>query len=73
LTQYRRVTDGRTDGQTDRIAVASTALAMRSLRRAVKNYKYHCKKLSFYKKRVRPVNHTYKTAKIPNNKKASIR
>ena len=44
LTQYRRVTDGRTDrrtdgqtdGQTDGIAVASTALAMRALRRAVK-------------------------------------
>jgi len=33
LTQYRRVTDGWTDGQTD---VASTALAMRALRRAVK-------------------------------------
>ena len=33
LTQYRRVTDGQTDG----IAVASTALAMRALRRAVKN------------------------------------
>jgi len=38
LTQYRRVTDGqtdgqtdgRTDGQTDGIAVANTALAMRS-------------------------------------------
>jgi len=28
LTQYRRVTDGRTDGQTDGIAIASTALAM---------------------------------------------
>jgi len=41
LTQYRRVTDGRTDrqtdGQTDGTAVASTALAMRALRRAVKN------------------------------------
>ena len=36
LTQYRRVTDGRTEGQTDRIAIASTALAMRALRRAVK-------------------------------------
>jgi len=40
LTQYRRVTDrrtdGRTDGQTDGIVVASTALAMRALRRAVK-------------------------------------
>ena len=36
LTQYRRVTDGRTDGQTDGIAIASTALAMRALRRAVK-------------------------------------
>jgi len=35
-TQYRRVTDGRTDGQADGIAVASTALAMRALRRAVK-------------------------------------
>jgi len=35
LTQYGRVTDGRTeDGQTDGIAVASTALAMR---RAVKS------------------------------------
>jgi len=32
FTQYRRVTDGHTDG----IAVASTALAMRALRRAVK-------------------------------------
>jgi len=40
LTPYRRVTDGqtdgRTDGQTDGTAVASTALAMRALRRAVK-------------------------------------
>ena len=40
LTQYRRVTDEQTDRQTDRqtdgIAVASTALAMRGLRRAVK-------------------------------------
>ena len=34
-TQYRRVTDGQTDG-TDGIAVASTALAMRALRRGVK-------------------------------------
>ena len=32
LTQYRRVTDRQTDG----IAVASTALAMRALRRAIK-------------------------------------
>jgi len=32
LTQYRRVTDGWTDRQTDRIAVANTALAMRALR-----------------------------------------
>ena len=35
LTQYRHVTDGRMDGQTDGIAIASTALAMRALRRAV--------------------------------------
>ena len=35
LTQYRCVTDGRTDRQTDGIAVPSTALAMRALRRAV--------------------------------------
>jgi len=43
LTQYRHVTDGRTGGQTDRrtdrqtdgIAIASTALAMRALRRTV--------------------------------------
>ena len=33
LTQYRRVTHGQTDG----IAVASTALARRALRRAVKS------------------------------------
>jgi len=36
LTQYRRVTDGRTDRRTDGIAVANTALAMRALRCAVK-------------------------------------
>jgi len=35
LTQYRRVTDGQTDGRTDGIAVANTALAMR-IARAVK-------------------------------------
>ena len=39
LTQYRRVTDGRTDERTDGIAVANTALAMRALRRAVKKKK----------------------------------
>ena len=32
LTQYRRVTDGQTDGRTDGIAAANTALAMRALR-----------------------------------------
>ena len=32
LTQYRRVTDRQTDGRTDGIAIASTALAMRALR-----------------------------------------
>jgi len=33
LTQYRRVTDRQTDdGQTDGIAIANTALAMRALR-----------------------------------------
>ena len=36
LTQYRRVTDRQTNRQTDGIAVASTAVAMRELRRAVK-------------------------------------
>ena len=40
LTQYRRVTDGQTDrqtdGQTDGNAIASTALAMRAMRSAVK-------------------------------------
>ena len=36
LTQHRRVTDGRMDGQTDGIAIASTALVMRAWRRAVK-------------------------------------
>jgi len=36
LTQYRRVTNRQTDRQTDGIAVASTALAMRALWHAVK-------------------------------------
>ena len=36
LTQYRRVIDGQTDRRTDGNAIASTALAMRALRRAVK-------------------------------------
>ena len=36
LTQYRRVTDRQTDRWTDGIAVASIALAMRALWRAVK-------------------------------------
>jgi len=40
LTQYRRVTDGQTDRQTDGNAIASTALAMRALRRAVKTVYY---------------------------------
>ena len=40
----RRVTDRRTDGRTDGIAVASTALAMRALRRAVKMQPYNCAK-----------------------------
>ena len=35
LTQYRRVRDRRTNRQTDGIAAASTALAMRALWRAV--------------------------------------
>ena len=39
LTQYRRVTDKRTDRETDGIALTSTALAMRALRRAVKRKK----------------------------------
>ena len=42
LTQYRRVTDRQTDGQTDGIAVDSTALAMRALRRAVKIHMTAC-------------------------------
>ena len=40
LTQCRRVTDGRTNRQTDGIAIASTALAMRALRGAVKITNY---------------------------------
>jgi len=36
LTQYWRVTDGRTDRQTDRRNCRSTALAIRALRRDVK-------------------------------------
>ena len=35
VTQYGRVTDRQTDGRTDGIAVANTALAMRALRSAV--------------------------------------
>ena len=35
LTQYRFVTNGQTDRRTDGIAIASTALAMRALRRAI--------------------------------------
>ena len=42
LTQYWRVTDRRTDRRTDEIAVASTALAMGALRRAVKNGSCFC-------------------------------
>ena len=42
LTEYRRVTERRTDRPTDRrtdgIAVANTTLAMRALRRAVKSF-----------------------------------
>jgi len=37
LTQYQRVIDGHTDGETDGIAIASTALAMRALRLTVRN------------------------------------
>ena len=40
LTQYRRVTDRQmdrwTDGRTDGIAIANTAIAMQALRHAVK-------------------------------------
>ena len=44
LTQYRRVTDGQTDEQTDGIAVASTALAKRQ---AAKNSMHEsCNRLS---------------------------
>ena len=39
LTQYRRVTEGQTDGQTDEIAVAST---MRALWRVVKTALTSC-------------------------------
>jgi len=40
LTQYWRVSDRQKDRQTDGIAVASTTLAMRALRRAVKISKH---------------------------------
>jgi len=56
LTQYRRVTDRQTDGQTDGIAVASTALAMRALRRAVKTYEHvHARQTN------------YRTSSLPTN------
>jgi len=41
LTQYRRVTERRSDGRTDGIAVANAALAMRALRCAVKMLQGH--------------------------------
>jgi len=41
LTQYQRVTDRETDGQTDGIAIASTALAIPPLRRGVKQEGQH--------------------------------
>jgi len=46
-----RWTDGRADGQTDGIDIASTALAMRALRRAVKNvfYMYEYRLLNVFK------------------------
>jgi len=45
VTQYRRVTDRRTD----EIAIASTALAMRALRRVVKiSYFFICNSNSFH-------------------------
>jgi len=37
LTQYRHVKDNRTDRQTDGNAIASTALAMRALRQALRH------------------------------------
>ena len=45
LTQYRHVTDRQMDEQTDGIAVASTALAMQALRRAVKTLEINVKAL----------------------------
>jgi len=39
LTQYRRLTSGRTDGYTEGIAVACTVLAMRALRALYKEKK----------------------------------
>jgi len=44
LTHYRRVTDGRTD----RIAVPSTSLVMRALRRAVKTTVFNIYILQFF-------------------------
>jgi len=42
LTQYRRVTDRQTDGQTDGIVVASTALAMRAVKMVHTMLSYLC-------------------------------
>jgi len=47
LTQYWRVTDIPTDGRTDGIAVASTALAMLALQCAVKICTIYLQRLSF--------------------------
>jgi len=59
LTQYRRVTDRQTDGQTDGIAVASTALAMRALRRAVKSIHF----LQYLQQMRSSLNRFHQTAK----------
>jgi len=53
LTQYRLVTDRQTDGRTDGIAIANTALAMPALRRAVKKLKRRNFRVSFFARGVR--------------------
>ena len=77
LTQYWRVTDGRMDRRTDGTAVASTALAMRALRRDVEimqllavyaecftSYSIHTRS---FRRQVYPINCSGTDIQTPNN------
>jgi len=58
-----RQTDGQTDGRTDENAIASTALAMRALRRAVKSGDAQKKRTGREVRGVSPKNYTSRSAR----------